>query len=79
MAQNSVDPTDGLLADVVGPWASEKHERLRKYVIPIEAHERCFCHRAERAAQRTSNYSQVLAGRGLRVPETTLTEVRSSR
>ena len=32
MAQNAIDPADGLLADVVGPWASEKHERLRKYV-----------------------------------------------
>jgi three-Cys-motif partner protein len=32
VAQKAIDPTDGLLADVVGPWASEKHERLRKYV-----------------------------------------------
>ena len=32
MAQKTIDPADGLLSDVVGPWASEKHERLRKYV-----------------------------------------------
>jgi three-Cys-motif partner protein len=32
VAQKAIDPNDGLLADVVGPWASEKHERLRKYV-----------------------------------------------
>jgi hypothetical protein len=23
---------DGLVADVVGPWASEKRERLRRYI-----------------------------------------------
>lgn len=32
MAQKAIDPSDGLLADIVGPWASEKHERLSKYV-----------------------------------------------
>ena len=32
MADKVIDSTDGLLADVVGPWASEKHERLRKYI-----------------------------------------------
>jgi three-Cys-motif partner protein len=32
VAKKVIDPADGLLADVVGPWASEKHERLRKYV-----------------------------------------------
>jgi three-Cys-motif partner protein len=32
VAKKVIDPSDGLLADVVGPWASEKHERLRKYV-----------------------------------------------
>lgn len=32
MAQKSIDPSDGLLTDVVGAWASDKHERLRKYV-----------------------------------------------
>jgi three-Cys-motif partner protein len=32
VAQKAVDPSDGLLSDIVGPWASEKHERLRKYV-----------------------------------------------
>lgn len=26
------DPADGLVIDEVGPWASEKHERLRKYI-----------------------------------------------
>jgi hypothetical protein len=28
----TIDPNDGLVADVVGPWASEKHERLKKYI-----------------------------------------------
>ena len=32
MAKRAIDPTDGLVTDVVGPWASEKHERLRKYI-----------------------------------------------
>jgi three-Cys-motif partner protein len=32
VAQKAIDPEDGLLADIVGPWAAEKHERLRKYV-----------------------------------------------
>jgi three-Cys-motif partner protein len=32
VARKTTDPTDGLAADIVGPWASEKHERLRKYV-----------------------------------------------
>jgi three-Cys-motif partner protein len=27
-----VDPADGLMVDEVGPWATEKHERLRKYI-----------------------------------------------
>jgi three-Cys-motif partner protein len=34
MARKAValDPADGLIVGEVGPWASEKHERLRKYV-----------------------------------------------
>lgn len=32
MARKSIDPADGLITDVVGPWALEKHERLRKYI-----------------------------------------------
>lgn len=32
MAKKAIDPSDRLLADVVGPWASDKHERLRKYI-----------------------------------------------
>ena len=27
-----VDPADGLVVGEVGPWATEKHERLRKYI-----------------------------------------------
>jgi three-Cys-motif partner protein len=27
-----LDPTDGLIIGQVGPWASEKHERLRQYI-----------------------------------------------
>jgi three-Cys-motif partner protein len=33
----AVDPSDGLIADVVGPWASEKHERLKKYIDSYRA------------------------------------------
>jgi len=32
VANKTIDPTDGLAASVVGPWAAEKHERLRKYI-----------------------------------------------
>ena len=32
MARRAIDPDDGLITDVVGPWALEKHERLRKYI-----------------------------------------------
>jgi three-Cys-motif partner protein len=33
MAQKiKIDAADGLLVDEVGPWAEEKHERLRKYI-----------------------------------------------
>jgi three-Cys-motif partner protein len=32
VAPKAIDPADGLLTDVVGPWAAEKHERLHKYV-----------------------------------------------
>lgn len=32
MARRATDPSDGLIADIVGPWALEKHERLRKYI-----------------------------------------------
>ena len=28
----AVDPADGLVVGEVGPWAAEKHERLRKYI-----------------------------------------------
>jgi three-Cys-motif partner protein len=32
MTNKAIDPTDGLTASVVGPWAAEKHERLKKYI-----------------------------------------------
>jgi three-Cys-motif partner protein len=32
VARRGVDPVDGLITDVVGPWAAEKHERLKKYI-----------------------------------------------
>jgi len=32
VAKTVVDPADSLIADVVGAWASEKHQRLREYV-----------------------------------------------
>jgi three-Cys-motif partner protein len=32
VAKRIIDPTDGLIVDIVGAWASEKHERLRKYI-----------------------------------------------
>ena len=37
MAQTVIDPDDGLIADVVGAWASDKHERLRKYIDAARA------------------------------------------
>lgn len=32
LAKRAIDPGDELVVDVVGPWAVEKHERLRKYI-----------------------------------------------
>jgi three-Cys-motif partner protein len=32
VAKKAIDPIDDLMADIVGPWAIEKHERLRKYI-----------------------------------------------
>lgn len=32
MADRETDPVDGLIVDVVGPWASEKHKRLSEYI-----------------------------------------------
>jgi three-Cys-motif partner protein len=32
VAKKAIDPIDDLVADIVGPWAIEKHERLRKYI-----------------------------------------------
>jgi three-Cys-motif partner protein len=29
---NEIDPADGLVVSKVGPWAAEKHERLRKFI-----------------------------------------------
>jgi len=28
----ATDPSDGQIVDIVGPWASDKHDRLRKYI-----------------------------------------------
>lgn len=28
----AVDPADGLIVGEVGPWAAEKHDRMRKYI-----------------------------------------------
>jgi three-Cys-motif partner protein len=32
VARNTIDPEDGFVAGIVGPWAEEKHERLHKYI-----------------------------------------------
>jgi hypothetical protein len=32
VAKKAIDPTDALVTDSVGPWAAEKHERLKKYI-----------------------------------------------
>jgi three-Cys-motif partner protein len=37
VANKAIDPTDGLPASIVGPWAVEKHERLRKYIDAYRA------------------------------------------
>src|ERR1700759_2494519 len=37
VTNKGIDPTDGLPASVVGPWAAEKHERLRKYIDAYRA------------------------------------------
>jgi three-Cys-motif partner protein len=37
VAKTPIDPADGLITDIVGAWASEKHERLRKYIDAARA------------------------------------------
>jgi hypothetical protein len=32
VAKGETDPADGLMVDVVGPWAPEKHLRLSEYI-----------------------------------------------
>ncbi len=32
MAKKAIDPIDGVVASIVGPWAAEKHERLKRYI-----------------------------------------------
>jgi three-Cys-motif partner protein len=32
VAKKTIDPSDGLVTDIVGPWAADKHERLEKYI-----------------------------------------------
>ena len=32
LSKRVTDPNDGLIVDIVGAWAAEKHERLRKYI-----------------------------------------------
>jgi three-Cys-motif partner protein len=32
VAKKEIDPKDGLVVDVVGPWASKKHLRLSEYI-----------------------------------------------
>jgi three-Cys-motif partner protein len=32
VAKKAIDPADGLVTDIVGSWAAEKHERLKKYI-----------------------------------------------
>src|SRR5262249_8875965 len=32
MSKTIVDPADSLIVSEVGPWAAEKHERLRRYI-----------------------------------------------
>jgi three-Cys-motif partner protein len=37
VTNKATDPTDALPASIVGPWAAEKHERLRKYIDAYRA------------------------------------------
>lgn len=37
-----IDPADSLIVDDVGPWASEKHDRLRRYIDASRAARRKF-------------------------------------
>jgi hypothetical protein len=32
VAKKAIDPSAGLVTDVVGPWAADKHARLNKYI-----------------------------------------------
>jgi hypothetical protein len=44
-----VDPSDGLLVDEVGPWASEKHDRLKRYIAISKGPRAKFLRKPNRA------------------------------
>ncbi len=51
-----MDPDDGLVRAIVGPWADEKHKRLRHYIDISRA--------ARRKFQGNSTYIDLYAGSG---------------
>jgi len=55
-----VDPDDGLVADEVGPWATEKHERLKRYIDASRGSACDSCHLRVQG-RATSNCSVALA------------------
>lgn len=61
MAQKAIDPADGLPTDIVGPWASEKHERLRKYVDAYRSARAMFLPPRGRGG---ASYIELFAGPG---------------
>jgi three-Cys-motif partner protein len=55
-----IDPDDELPLDEVGPWASEKHARLRRYVDIAHGVRRMFA----AGASRTASYIDLFCGSG---------------
>jgi three-Cys-motif partner protein len=65
---------DGLPLDAVGPWAKEKHERLRKYIDITRATRRKWVHGSGGAT-----YIDLYCGAGRAIIRDTQEKIDSSR
>jgi hypothetical protein len=73
------DPDDGLIIGEVGPWATEKHERLRKYIQASHGARARFLRpqgtagaslrwRSQFAPEPTHRFEWISSGRQVRPP-----------
>ena len=64
MTKLETDPDDGLMVDVVGPWASLKHQRLSEYIsLARSFHQRLESTRLAEREIETRRLIAPLAGR----------------